>query len=126
MDTSYRIKYHHGFGGGGPVTKGVIQFNRMKTWVEGADMIAMGHVHEDHDLSYQIEYLTTNCIVRQKKVTMLRTATYKEEYQDGTHGWHIMRGGSPKPLGGRWLHLNPKRDDKTSWVEAWTEPTVKR
>jgi hypothetical protein len=47
---SYRIKYFHGSGGGGPVTKGTIQFNRMSTMVEGADLIWMGHVHEDHEL----------------------------------------------------------------------------
>jgi hypothetical protein len=36
--TSYRIKYFHGSGGGGPVTKGTIQFNRMSSMVEGADL----------------------------------------------------------------------------------------
>jgi hypothetical protein len=35
---SYRIKYFHGSGGGGVVTKGTIQFNRMSTMVEGADL----------------------------------------------------------------------------------------
>ena len=29
----------------------------------------------------------------------IKTATYKDEYQDGTEGWHIERGGPPKPLG---------------------------
>jgi hypothetical protein len=53
--TSYRIKYFHGSGGGGPVTKGTIQFNRMSTMVEGADLIWMGHVHEDHELTYTTE-----------------------------------------------------------------------
>jgi len=40
-----RIKYHHGSGGGGIVTRGAIQFNRMATMVEGVDIIWSGHVH---------------------------------------------------------------------------------
>lgn len=128
---SYRIKYHHGFGGGGPVTKGVIQFARMAMAIQNADMIWMGHVHEDHDLPYQIEYLDNHMQVAQRKVTMLRTGTYKEEYQDGTHGFHIMTGRPPKPLGGRWLHLEFKHHERaTEKRSAWeiyshTEPTNK-
>jgi len=31
---SKRLFYHHGYGGGGPVTKGLIDFNRTLEWVE--------------------------------------------------------------------------------------------
>jgi hypothetical protein len=40
---------------------------------------------------------------------MIRTATYKEEYNDGKGGWHVERGGTPKPLGGRGLEMHPQR-----------------
>ena len=111
---SYRIKYYHGSGGGGPVTKGTIQFNRMATMVEGADMVWMGHVHEDHELTYQVERMNHNNYVHLKEVLMVRTATYKEEYGDekdgyGAKGWMVERGSPPKPLGGRWLNLEPIR-----------------
>ena len=33
------------------------------------------------------------------------TGTYKEEYEDGSKGWHVERGAPPKPLGGRILKL---------------------
>ena len=33
------------------------------------------------------------------------TGTYKEEYSDGSHGWHIERGAPPKPVGGRILEI---------------------
>jgi UDP-2,3-diacylglucosamine pyrophosphatase LpxH len=126
VQMGYKIKYMHGWGGGGAVTKGTIQFNRIKTWVEGADMILMGHVHEDHELSYQVEYINGLNIVHQKRVLMVRSATYKEEYQDGTRGWHVMTGKPPKPMGGRWIHLMPKPGKKISdYIEAYTEPTVK-
>ena len=48
----------------------------------------------------------------------------KEEYQDGSKGWHIERGAPPKPLGGRWLELKPYRDeDCTNRISAHTYKT---
>jgi predicted phosphodiesterase len=45
-EKSYKIHYFHGSGGGGPVTRGVIQNQRKMADIEGADCIWMGHVHE--------------------------------------------------------------------------------
>ena len=106
---SFKIRYYHGSAGGGVVTKGVIAFNRMATFVENADMIWMGHVHEDHELTYTVERLTSCYKIRLKDVLMIRTPTYKEEYQEGKGGWHVERGAPPKPLGGRWLEMHPER-----------------
>lgn len=122
--TTFKIKYMHGFGGGGPVTKGTIQFNRMSTYVENADMIWMGHVHEDHELSYTVERLNGSNRVNLHNVLMVRTATYKEEYNEGKGGWHVERGASPKPIGGRWLELHCERvrdsEVDTTKVNAFT------
>lgn len=106
---AYRIKYFHGSGGGGPVTKGSIQFNRMSTMVENADMIWMGHVHESQELTYTVERLNGSNVVDLRDILMVRTPTYKEEYNEGKGGWHVERGAPPKPLGGRWLELIPRR-----------------
>lgn len=126
---AYRIKYFHGSGGGGPASRGTIQFHRASSVIEGADMIWMGHVHEDHELTYQVERINQTNHVHLKEVLMVRTATYKEEYGDekdgyGAKGWMVERGSPPKPLGGRWLVLEPIRDqsmngDKTE-VKAYT------
>jgi hypothetical protein len=125
---AYKIKYMHGFGGGGPVTRGVIQFNRMSTFVEGADMVWMGHVHEDHELTYTIESLNSQNRVKLKNILMVRTPTYKEEYQGGKGGWHVERGSAPKTLGGRWLEMHPERvrkgDKETVKVNAFTYKTL--
>lgn len=125
---NYKIKYMHGFGGGGAVTKGTIQFNRMSTYVEGADMIWMGHVHEDHELTYTIERINSRLNVELRDILMIRTATYKEEYNEGKGGWHVERGASPKPTGGRWLELHPQRirNDEREFmkINAFTYKTL--
>lgn len=122
---SYCIKYMHGFGGGGAVTRGTIQHNRMSVNVEGADAIWMGHVHEDYEMTYTVEQLTQHDTIQLRDILMIRTSAYKEEYGDGSKGWHIERGASPKPIGGRWLIMKPYRDDKTTRrIHAYTHKTI--
>jgi len=122
--TPFKIKYFHGSGGGGVVTKGSIQFNRMMTMIEGADAIWMGHVHESMEMTYTMERLTQKDTIVLRDVLMIRTPAYKEEYQDGSKGWHIERGAPPKPLGGRWLELKPYRDeDQINRIAAHTYKT---
>lgn len=123
MRVAYKIKYYHGSGGGGPVTRGAINFNRMQTAVEGADAIWMGHVHESMEITYTVEYLSGKLNVKLRDILMIRTPAYKEEYDGGHGGWHVERGAPPKPLGGRWLVLTPKRDDINQYVIATTHKT---
>ena len=122
---SFKIKYMHGFGGGGAVTRGTIQHNRMSVNVEGADAIWMGHVHEDYELTYTVEQLTHQDTVILRDILMIRTSAYKEEYGDGSKGWHIERGASPKPIGGRWLIMKPYRNEKMMRkIHAYTHKTL--
>jgi len=127
VNLSYKMKYYHGSGGGGPVTKGTIQFNRMATMVEGADAVWMGHVHESTELTYTVEKLDRHYKVKLKDILMIRTPSYKEEYNEGQGGWHVERGAPPKPLGGRWLVINPrpivKNGNRAYSVEAYTYKT---
>lgn len=104
---SYKIKYFHGSGGGGVVTKGVIQNQRLIAMTEGADCLWMGHVHELYHHVDVVETLDQSYGTKLREVTQIRTASYKEEYADGNGGWHIERGAPPKPLGGYWLELDP-------------------
>jgi hypothetical protein len=96
----------------------------MMTMIEGADAIWMGHVHESMEMTYTMERLTQKDTIVLRDVLMIRTPAYKEEYQDGSKGWHIERGAPPKPLGGRWLELKPYRDeDQTGKISAHTYKT---
>jgi hypothetical protein len=84
----------------------------MSAFVEGADLIWMGHVHECNEVIYTNEYLDGQMNIKLRNILMVRTATYKEEYNNGLGGWHVERGATPKPLGGRWLEMCPERKVK--------------
>lgn len=99
------LKYHHGAGGGGPVTRGIIDSNRQMVYLPDADMIVNGHVHEQMHVTIARERLTQQGYVSRDIVHFLRTGTYKDEYGDGSGGFHIERGRPPKPLGATWLRF---------------------
>lgn len=113
MPISYKLKYFHGSGGGGIVTKGAINLTRALEMYEDFDIFAMGHIHENscrNDVRDMIIHNSTQgykCVQRQ--IHLMLTGTYKEEYEDGSKGWHVERGAPPKPLGGRILHLKNHR-----------------
>ena len=99
------MKRYHGHGGGGPVTKGVIQTNRRAASID-ADIIFTGHVHEDWSLVTVREGITqSGCVVHRRQLHVCG-ASYKDEYGDGTTGWHIETGKPPKPLGALWLNFS--------------------
>ena len=111
----FNLHYYHGFGGGGVVTKGVIQNNRISTFIRGVDCIWQGHVHEYYhhvDMVSEFKYNPgkKEYQIQQNQLHHLRTPCYKEEYQDGSKGWHVMKGAPPKPIGGCFLKIKYERD----------------
>ena len=107
-----RQKYFHGNGGGGPVTKGVIQAQRRATQYADADLITTGHVHEQYLVNHPREILRDSgrtSLVSQLHVT---TPGYKEEYGIGDGGFHIEGGRPPKPIGGAWVHFKYHQQSK--------------
>ena len=106
---SFTMHYHHGFGGGGPVTKGKIDFNRYR---DQADFDAMWsqHVHHTEIFDTRVAYLNHSSEVCHRTVWNLRTPSYKDEYKDGFGGWHVERGQGPRPKGGIWLEVYPVKN----------------
>lgn len=107
-----KIKYFHGSGGGGVVTKGALNLTRALEMYEDFDVFTMGHIHENaarNDVRDVI--LLGQGIYRhvQKQLHLMLTGTYKEEYGTGAKGWHIERGAPVKPTGGRILEITYKR-----------------
>ena len=108
----FKHKYFHGSGGGGIVTKGAINLTRATEMYEGFDVFSMGHIHENSCRNDSIEELVTHSGMyktRLKDIHLAITGTYKEEYGDGSKGWHVERGAPPKTIGGRILELNMSR-----------------
>ena len=108
-----KIKYFHGSGGGGIVTKGALNLTRALEMYEGFDVFTMGHIHENscrNDVRDTIDYSARAGYKNSlKDIHLMLTGTYKEEYEDGSKGWHVERGAPPKPVGGRILTIEYKR-----------------
>ena len=129
LRTRVVMKYYHGTGGGGAVTKGVIQDQRMIAMMEGYDIIWMGHVHELYHHTNMVEaYDAHQKKLLLKEVHQVRTACYKEEYEDGFGGYHIEKGRPPKPMGGYWLTVGMVRIRKkeSDTVNKYIELTQAR
>jgi hypothetical protein len=111
---STRIKYFHGSGGGGVVTKGALNLTRALELYEGCDVYTMGHIHENSARNDVRDTLNHNAFkgyhVKHKPIHLMITGTYKEEYQEGAKGWHVERGAPIKPVGGRFLTIKTERD----------------
>jgi hypothetical protein len=106
---STKCKYFHGSGGGGSVTKGSINLTRALEIYENFDVFTMGHIHENssrNDVRDTIDHHSVGgYVLKQKQLHLMLTGTYKEEYGDGSQGWHVERGAPIKPLGGRILTI---------------------
>lgn len=100
---SYKMAYIHGYGGGGIVTKGLIQHQREETKIEGVDAIWSGHVHEDYEATHMKLVVNGNNSHYKPKL-WIRTSTYKDEYKEFA-GWAYERGAPPKKIGGRWMEV---------------------
>ncbi len=96
---THRMWYHHGYGGGGPVTRGVIDFARFMVDVD-ADSIVAGHVHQRTLIEATRQRVTDAGQVRVQPIYLVRSASYKSECL--TDGWAVEKGMSSRPLGGWW------------------------
>lgn len=44
-------------------------------------------------------------VLTRRTFSAIRTSTYKNDYRDGSSGWHVETGKPPKPIGAVWLRL---------------------
>jgi len=111
-----KLYYHHGYGGGGPVTRGVIQTNRQAVYLADADMVWTGHTHDSWQMPIARVRLNQDTTrIEHTRQVHFRTAGYKEEYVDGWGGWHVERGGPPKPIGAAWLRFFLADSNTVDW-----------
>jgi hypothetical protein len=113
--TKVRLWHTHGYGGGGPVTKDMIQRSRMLAYVQNADIICSGHVHDQWVTKDMRLVLNAADQVEQRACVTVKCPTYKDEYKTGVGGWHVATGKPPKPIGAYWLRffLSRSKTDTT-------------
>jgi len=110
VQTARTLWHMHGYGGGGPVTADNIQAQRQNAYIEGADIMLSGHVHERWAREFMKVGVTQDGEVFQRSAWYVKSGTYKCEYGDGSGGWHIETGKPPKPLGAWWLKMTYYRE----------------
>ena len=97
--------YHHGHGGGGMMTHGVLNTRRRQSYLPDADIIWSGHTHDSWQVRLSKTSLTSKGTIRLDDVHHVSTPGYKDEFSP-MDGWHVERGSPPKPLGAAWLRLS--------------------
>lgn len=101
-----QLYYFHGSGGGGEVTRGVIRTNRIATYIENADVVAMGHTHDSWHVPIKRKTLSNKGTVISRLCDFINCGTYDDQYQDGADAsWWVMSGKSPRPKGAVWLRF---------------------
>jgi UDP-2,3-diacylglucosamine pyrophosphatase LpxH len=104
------IAYHHGYGGGGPVTKDIIQTSRRAVYLPDARVVVSGHTHDRWVFPLYRERINmASGQIKQDEQLHLKLGSYKDEYSGG-EGWAIERGMPPKAMGGVWLDFQIKNN----------------
>lgn len=96
------VHYSHGYGGGGEVTRGLIDWSRTRGQYF-ADIYVAGHIHRRNLDENIITHMNKVGRPAQIKQLFLRCGTYKDEHQP--NGYHVEKGRAGRPLGGWWLDL---------------------
>ena len=101
---SYTIAWHHGYGGSAPVTRGVIQTNRMAIAYPDADLVWSGHTHSDFYLSIARNRINASDATGRDEQVHLKSPGYKDDVSSG-EGWAVEKGFMPQSKGAWWLRL---------------------
>jgi hypothetical protein len=98
------MAYHHGWGGGAGVGKGVSHFTKWSS-DQYADIYVTGHIHEKTFHRGQRLELNQNADIVSVPVYFLRMGSYKSDFNP-IGGYAESKGHFDKPLGGWWMRLS--------------------
>ena len=119
---SKTLHYHHGYGGGGEVTRGLIDQSRTRGQYD-ADIYFSGHIHRRNADENVMTGLNHQGRVEYRNQVFLRSGTYKREDVGGT-GYHIEKGRAARPQGGWWLEMTPRRSNAHSFIDISYRPAT--
>ena len=107
------LKYFHGSGGAALMSFDTLKVRRAAAVTPDADVVVQGHVHKQWFLPLPRERLVLDkhgARVVQDIQHHVRVGTYKDEFQDGSAGWHVEQGRGPEVLGAVWMRLRLTRN----------------
>jgi len=112
-DRSVKLWYAHGWGGGAPVTRGVIQSNRRAVYLPDAQIVVSGHTHQAWIVPIKRLRISSQGRVYQDYQYHVQLPSYKDSYADGYSkgDWAIEKGMAPTPQGAVWLKLYFEGDE---------------
>lgn len=116
---SVTICYHHGYGGGGEITRGMIDHSRTRSMYL-ADVYLSGHIHRRNQDENVLTTVTTRGVIKRRRQLFLRASCWKDESGDG---WHVQMGRAARPIGGWWLELTARKDARSYWLDYRAVPT---
>jgi UDP-2,3-diacylglucosamine pyrophosphatase LpxH len=106
-DCTYKLHFHHGYGGNAPRSKGVLAVDiDQKEWPD-ADMIVSGHTHQKWHVPITVERINKYGRIRDGVVHHIKLGSYKE--LDRFAGWEVEKGFQKPRLGGWWVDMKPAR-----------------
>tara|TARA_R110000772_G_scaffold87057_1_gene181776 strand:+ start:114 stop:1010 length:897 start_codon:yes stop_codon:yes gene_type:complete len=91
----------HGYGGGGPVTKDVIQASRQGNFLDGVDVVVSGHTHDAWIFPVAIRRLNRKNKIESLERLHIKVPSNKDMW--GCDSWEDLKGMPPKPVGAMWL-----------------------
>lgn len=109
--TSRLLHYYHGTGGGGPVTRGVIQTNRLAVFNPDPHIILTGHTHDEWIVPIRRQRISAAGVPYHDEQVHVRTPGYKDAWKNGASGWEVEKMIGPKPKGAAWLRFYYERND---------------
>jgi predicted phosphodiesterase len=121
---SVKLKYFHGAGAEAPVTKGVIQANRQAVYLPDADIVVNGHNHNEYCVTLARERLSNKGVQYFDLQRHIRIPGFKMDYADGSGGWLVEKGGTPKPIGAAWLKFSYRTHPQSIDVQVIPDPRV--
>ena len=111
--SSIPLWFHHGAGGGGEVTKGVMRAQREMGPVPDARIYIGGHIHRSWRIDDRRLKLTQTGKVRTERTLHLWIPTLKDEF-NLFGGYHVEKGRWPRVIGGYWLKFWYSPDSDTN------------
>jgi UDP-2,3-diacylglucosamine pyrophosphatase LpxH len=109
----------HGHGGGGAVTKGVIQAHRRAVTYPDARFVVSGHIHSSYFVAHEQHRLSQSGIPYDVEQEHYVVGAWKNEHVPGS-GWWVERGHGPRLPSGWWASFFRQRGtiSKESYASA--------